>query len=73
MNFRDMGPFENPLVTHGNIGFNTSGPPGLCCYHLRLSLIWAFLQDVVLRFLVQAAGSTCEVTLVFIFVIGLHF
>ncbi len=29
MNFRDMGPFENPLVTHGNIGFNISGPPGL--------------------------------------------
>ena len=29
MNFRDMGPFENPLVAHGNIGFNISGPPGL--------------------------------------------
>ena len=23
-----MGPFENPLVIHGNIGFNISGPPG---------------------------------------------
>ena len=30
MNFRDMGPFENPLVIHGNIGFNISGPPGGC-------------------------------------------
>ncbi len=28
MNFIDMGPFENPLVTHGNVGFNVSGPPG---------------------------------------------
>ncbi len=27
MNFRDMGAFENPLVTHSNIGFNISGPP----------------------------------------------
>ena len=28
MNFRDMSPFEYPLVTHLNIGFNTSGPRG---------------------------------------------
>ncbi len=28
MYFRDMGPFENPLFTHVNIGFNISDPPG---------------------------------------------
>ena len=29
MNFRDMGPFENLLYTHVNIGFYLSDPPGL--------------------------------------------
>ena len=28
MYFRDMGPFENPLFMHVNIGFNISDPPG---------------------------------------------
>ena len=28
MNFRDMDPFYNPLVTHVTIGLNISGPPG---------------------------------------------
>ena len=27
MYFRDMCPFENPLFTHVNIGFNISDPP----------------------------------------------
>ena len=27
MNFRDMGPFQKPLNTHVNIGFDLSDPP----------------------------------------------
>ena len=27
MNFRDMGPFQKPLYTHVNIGFDLSDPP----------------------------------------------
>ena len=27
MNFRDMGPFENPLTMHVNIGLTQVGPP----------------------------------------------
>ncbi len=49
MNFRDMGPFENPLVTHGNIGFNISGPPGILHKNsLSLCKVW---KDLVIKIL----------------------
>ncbi len=44
MNFRDMGPFENPLVTHGNIGFNISGPPGGNSKTASFFLTWIWIR-----------------------------
>ena len=41
----NMGPFENPLFTHVNIGFNTSGPPREHMY--KKSHVWSIAHDSI--------------------------
>ena len=53
MYFRDMGPFENTLFTHVNIGFNISEPPGkkhrLTMYQQSVTIFYILIGILIIK------------------------